>query len=119
MLRLYYPTMFNDALAKWMGCSKRTLNRKAKELGLKKVDNFNSYRADAMSELLSAALKKAYRDGRKTTQFIKGVRNNPDGEFRPGHHFDAETEEARKDKIRKTFKDRKAKDRILTLYGMK
>ena len=81
--------------------------------------NSVSRRWTTSTPTLSAAVKKAYREGRKTTQFIKGVRNNPEGEFRPGHHFDAETEEARKDKIRKTFKDRNAKDRILTLYGMK
>ena len=33
-LREYYPTMFNDALAKLLKVSLRTLQRKARELGL-------------------------------------------------------------------------------------
>ena len=114
-LRTYYPTMFNKALAAWLKVSIRSLQRKARELGLEKVDDFNQVRAEGISELLSDAVKKAYQEGRIVSQFKKGVRNNPDGEFKPGHKFNDEIEEERKDKIRKTFKKRK----LLKIYGLK
>ena len=41
-LREYYPTMFNDALAKLLKVSVRSLQRKANELGLVKVKDFNN-----------------------------------------------------------------------------
>lgn len=113
-LRTYYPTMFNKALAAWLKVSLRSLQRKARELGLEKVDDFNQVRADGISELLSDAVKKAYQEGRMTHGFPKGVRSNPECEFKPGHKFDDEIEEMRKDKIRRTFKKRK----MLKIYGL-
>ena len=112
ILRTYYPTMFNDALAKWIGCSYRTLERKAAELGLKKVENFNEVRAYDISRLLSVAVKKAYADGRLVAP-PKGVRPMPEHEFKPGHKFSEEIEEARKEKIRKTYR----RNKLLTIYG--
>ena len=114
ILRTYYPTMFNKALAAWLKVSIRSLQRKANELGLKKVDDFNQVRAEGISELLSDALKKAYREGRMTQGFPKGIRSNPEGEFKPGHKFDEKTEQERKEKIRRTFKKRK----MLKIYGL-
>ena len=113
ILRTYYPTMFNDALAKWIGCSYRTLERKAAELGLKKVENFNEVRAYDISRLLSVAVKKAYADGRLVAP-PKGVRPMPEHEFKPGHKFSEEIEEARKEKIRKTYR----RNKLLTIYGL-
>lgn len=114
-LREYYPTMFNDALAKLLKVSVRSLQRKAQELGLVKVKDFNQVRSYDIAKRISDAVKKAYADGRKTSDFKKGVRNNPDGEFKPGHRFPEEIESARKDKIRKTFKRQK----LLQIYGLK
>lgn len=114
IIREYYPTMFNSALAKWIGCSVRTVERKANELGLKKVDDFNTVRADGISELLSIAVKKAYADGRKVSTFQKGIRNNPDGEFPKGFRFTGDIEAARIDKIRRTYR----KQKLLTIYGL-
>ena len=113
ILRNYYPTMFNDALAKWIGCSYRTLERKAAELGLKKVENFNEVRAYDISRLLSVAVKKAYEEGRLTPP-PKGVRPMPEHEFKPGHQFSEEIEEARKEKIRKTYR----RNKLLSIYGL-
>ena len=113
ILREYFPTMFNDALAKWIGCSQRTLSRKAAELGLKKVDNFAQVRAEGIAERISAAQKKTYADGR-VPLFKKGVRNNPAGEFKPGHRYEGEIEAERIAKIRRTFRKRK----LLEIYGL-
>jgi len=114
ILREYYPTMFNDALSRWLKVSVRSLQRKARELGLKKVDDFNRVRAEGISELLSISLKKAYSEGRMKSGFKKGVRNNPDYEFQPGHRFEGRIEEERKEKIRRTLKKRK----LLKIYGI-
>lgn len=115
ILREYYPTMFNDALAKWLRVSVRSLQRKARELSLEKVENFNQVRADDISRMLSDALKKSYAENGHPCAFKPGVRNNPDGEFQKGHRFDGETEEKRKDNIRRTFKRRK----LMQIYGLK
>lgn len=113
LLRTYYPTMFNHALAKWIGCSQRTLERKAKELGIRKVDNFNEVRAYDISKLLSVAVKKAYAEGRLVAP-QKGVRPMPEHEFKPGHKFSEEIEEARKEKIRTTYR----RNKLYTIYGL-
>ena len=113
LLRTYYPTMFNHALAKWIGCSQRTLERKAKELGIRKVDNFNEVRAYDISKLLSAAVKKASADGRLVAP-QKGVRPMPEHEFKPGHKFSEEIEEARKEKIRTTYR----RNKLYMIYGL-
>lgn len=114
IIREYYPTMFNAPLAKWIGCSTRTLERKAVELGLKKVEDFNIYRAEGISDLLSTAMKKAYADGRMVSPFRKGIRNNPDGEFKKGFRFTGDIEAARIDKIRRTYR----KQKLLAIYGL-
>lgn len=111
----HYPTMFNKALALWVGVSIRSLERKAKELGVEKVKDFNTYKADGISRIISDGVKKAYAEGRKTTQFQKGVRNNPNGEFKSGHRFEGEIEEKRLGRIRATHRRKK----MLKLYGLK
>ena len=113
LLLEYYPTMFNDALARWLGCSVRTLERKAASMGIRKVDNFNVVRADGISERVSSALKRAYADGRLVAP-PKGVQPMPEHEFKPGHIFPVEIEEARKDKIRRTYRKKK----LLQIYGI-
>lgn len=110
LLRDFYPTMFNDALAKWLKVSVRSLERKAKELGIRKVENFNSVRAEGISELLSISIKKAYAEGRMVSPFKKGKRNNPQGEFKPGNRFSEEIERKRVEKIRRTYKNKKFKE---------
>ena len=57
-LREYYPTMFNDALAKLLKVSVRSLQRKPQELGLVKVKDFNNVRAYDISIRISDAVKK-------------------------------------------------------------
>lgn len=114
LIREYYPTMFNDALAKWIGCSMRTLQRKAVELGIRKVDNFNQVRAEGMAERISAAQKKSYAEGRRTSRFKKGERPMPEYEFKPGHRFGDDIEKERISNIRRTYRKRK----LLKIYGL-
>lgn len=110
----YYPMLFNTTLAKMLGVSKRTMERKARQLGLRKPDDFTERMADEYSRKMSAALKKAYADGRKVSQFKPGVRNNPDGEFPKGFRFTGDIEADRVDKIRRTFK----RNKLLMIYGL-
>ena len=114
ILRDHFPTMFNDALAKWIGCSVRTLERKARAMGLNKVPDFNTVRAYDISKRLSESVKQAYADGRMVSHFKPGVRNNPDGEFKPGFKFTGEVEQTRQDKIRRTYRRKK----LLKIYGL-
>lgn len=114
MLTDFFPIMFNEPLAKMLGVSLRTLERKARELGLEKPADYRQKRAYDLNKRNSEGLKRAYREGRKVSTFKKGVRNNPDGEFTKGFKFDGETEEKRKAKIRQTFKRRK----LLSIYGL-
>lgn len=78
LLTDFFPIMFNDALAKWLGVSRRTLTRKARELGLKKKDNFHEMKKDKIRERQSEALKKV----ECATRFKKGQHASPATEFK-------------------------------------
>ena len=57
--RTYGATiMFNDALAKWLGISVRTLTRKARELGLKKREDFYELKRDVWVERQREGLRR-------------------------------------------------------------
>lgn len=87
----FFPIMFNKPLADWLGVSKRTMLRKAKSLGLVKMDGFLDIRRKEISRLSG----EAQRGKPKPQHYKKGVRNNPGGEFRPGHKESPETREKR------------------------
>lgn len=110
----YYPILFNTALAKMLGVSRRSMERKAKELGLKKPEDFMERKAEDWSRSVSNGLKKAYAEGRHKSPFKPGVRNNPDGEFPKGFRFTGDIEAERIDKIRRTYRTRK----LLKIYGL-
>lgn len=78
LLSDFFPIMFNDALAKWLGVSRRTLTRKARELGLKKKDNFHEMKKDKIRERQSEALKKV----ECASRFKKGQHASPATEFK-------------------------------------
>lgn len=82
MLRRYFPNTPNDELSDLCGVSPRTVVRKARELGLTKSQawlNEKNNRGLAMMRAIN-------RTGKNTcSRFRKGVRQNPSGEFKPGH----------------------------------
>ena len=106
LLRDFFPTMFNRPLAIWIGVSMRTLIRKARELGLEKKPGFLTERRKDISALASAALKKSTNTA---TRFKKGMRNNPAGEFKPGHKESPETRAKRSESLKRAWKQRKAR----------
>lgn len=86
LLTDFFPIMFNDALAKWLGVSRRTLTRKARELGLKKRDDFYQLKRDVWVERQREGLKKV----ECATRFQKGSRPSPATEFKKGQPLSAE-----------------------------
>jgi hypothetical protein len=86
LLTDFYDLMFNDALAKWIVVSERTLKRKAKELGLTKSPVFYKRKKEALKAKQAEGLKKV----ECATRFKKGVRRSPATEFKKGHKPSAE-----------------------------
>ena len=106
ILQDFFPTMFNRPLAKWIGVSMRTMIRKARELGLEKKPGFLDDRRKDISALAAESLKKSEN---VSTRFKKGVRNNPAGEFKPGHVESPETKAKRSEALKHSWKKRKAR----------
>lgn len=104
MLRQYYPTMFNKAVAMLCGVSQRTMIRKARELGLQKVEGFHEKRKEAIGKLISDSLRDAPRN---SGMFVKGVHSNPAGEFKKGHAESEETKRKRSESLKKAWVKRK------------
>lgn len=106
LLRDFYPRMFNEALAKWLQVSPRTLIRKARELGIEKEPGFLEKRRADISRKAGEALRR--RGDLEGTWFKKGIRHNPDGEFKPGHKESPETKAKRAAAVKAAW-DRKKK----------
>lgn len=80
-LKQHYATTLNDELAGCLGVSRRTMIRKARELGLQKD---KTWLASVWEERRNMATVESKRKG-YPGGFHKGVRSNPDGEFKKGH----------------------------------
>lgn len=106
LLRDFFPTMFNKPLAKWIGVSMRTMIRKARELGLEKKSGFLNERRNDIQALAAEGLRNAKN---VQTRFKKGIRNNPSGEFKPGHVESPETRARRAESLKRAWKRRKAR----------
>lgn len=117
-LRRFFPTMFNADLTKLLGVSQRTMIRKARELGLEKSPTFREDRKRDINHRASVALKKKYIEGACSSHFKKGVHNNPDGEFKPGHVETQETKLKRSEALKWTWQRRKVMERIHKIYGI-
>lgn len=118
LLKDYFPIMFNKPLAAWIGVSERSLIRKARELGLEKRPGFLDDRREDIVELARTALKKAYRDGRLTSAFKKGERNNPAGEFKKGQVESQETKARRSASLKASWDKRKKQEKFRKDYNI-
>lgn len=103
LLTDFFPIMFNDALAKWLGVSIRTVTRKARELGLKKKDNFHELKKDKIRERQREALKKV----ECATRFKKGHHASPATEFKKGQKLSPEMIAKRSEGLKKAWKKKK------------
>lgn len=93
-LRRHYPTTLNEELAGCLGVSKRTMIRKARELGLEKDPKWLLSVWEERRQLARIVSKrKGYPGG-----FRKGERTNSEGWFKKGHKLspDELTKKSRK-----------------------
>ena len=103
LLTDFFPIMFNDALAKWLGVSRRTLTRKARELGLKKRDDFYQLKKDVWVERQREALKKV----ECATRFKKGHHASQATEFKKGQKLSPEMIAKCSEGLKKAWKKKK------------
>lgn len=100
MVKDFYPTMFSKDLAKWIGVSHRTLIRKARELGVEKVDGFLEKRRDDISRRSGAKSANA-------TSFKKGNQVGKGSRFKKGHKMTAEEKAKQSETLKKYWVRRK------------
>jgi len=90
-LRRHYATTLNEELAGCLGVSQRTMIRKARELGLEKDPAWLAAVWEERRQLAHIVSKRTGKPG----SFKKGIRHNPDGEFKKGHVESDETKAKR------------------------
>jgi len=96
-LKQHYATTLNDELAGCLGVSPRTMIRKAMELGLEKDKVWLHGVYEERRKMAQVESKrKGYPGG-----FKKGVRYNPDGEFKKGHVESDETKAKRIESVKR------------------
>lgn len=78
-LRRHFATTTNEELAGCLGVGQRTVVRKARELGLRKDQQWLRALWDDHRMMAQSAARRKGNPG----TFRKGVRNNPAGEFKP------------------------------------
>lgn len=86
-----------------LGVSIRTVTRKARELGLKKKDNFHELKKDKIRERQREALKKV----ECATRFKKGHHASPATEFKKGQKLSPEMIAKRSEGLKKAWKKKK------------
>lgn len=96
-LKRYFATTLNDELAEMIGVSKRTVVRKAREMGLEKDQEWLSRIWEERRRLARTIAKRKGNPG----CWKKGVHGNPAGEFKPGHREDEETKAKRAASVRR------------------
>lgn len=102
-LRRMYPTTLNEELAGYLGVSIRTLIRKARQLGIEKD-------AKWLSDIWDQRRRMAHFESRRLGYpggFKKGVRSNPDGEFKKGHVPSDETKRKQRESLKKAWQRRR------------
>ena len=115
MIRQLFPVTFNNALAKFLGVSKRALIRKARELGLEKVPGFVKDRQADISELIREGQR---RSNKPMPSFPKGVHSNPANEFKPGHVESPETKAKRSEAMKRAWKRRKQREEFRRRFNI-
>ena len=115
MLRTLFPITFDTSLALCLRVSKRSLIRKARELGLEKEPGFLEKRRDEIRARQSAALK---RSPNVRTRFKKGEHRNPEGEFKKGHRETPEQRDRRVAAYKATVRRRRQQAQFRKDYNI-
>lgn len=84
MLRAEFPTSLNKKLSCKIGVSVRTMIRKARELGLEKVETFMTDNQKEIIDAIKFGQRVSHNTGWHKTQFQKGCNPN-EYSFKPGH----------------------------------
>ena len=87
-LKRHFATTLNEEMAGLLGVSLRTVNRKAKELGLEKNSEWLQAIWAERRLMANAVVRLA---GGNSGTFKKGEHRNPAGEFKPGHKASEES----------------------------
>ena len=106
-LKRNFPRTLNDDLAEWLGVSKRTVCRKARELGLQKDKEWLAAiweERRKMAHMVSRS--KGYPGG-----FRKGEHPYTEGEFKPGHRLTEEQQAIIVEKTRRWYRQNPTKVR--------
>lgn len=106
ILRREFPKRPTPEVAKMLGRSAMAVATKASKEGLKKQEGFLDKRRKDISRLAGEELRKI--PDRKSSRFKKGVRFNPDGEFKKGHKESPETKAKRIASLKESWRRRKA-----------
>jgi hypothetical protein len=96
-LRQHYATTLNEELAGCLGVSVRTMIRKARELGLVKDREWLLSIWDERRVVAQIVSRRMGNPG----AFKKGIRHNPDGEFKKGRKESDEMRARRIEKLKK------------------
>ncbi len=96
-LRRLYPTTTNENMEDILGVGRRTLIRKARELGIEKDAEW--MRQKTMLGVKAMHLSNRIHGNKGT--FKKGVRNCPEHEFKPGHKLTEEQKARQRESLRR------------------
>ena len=110
LLRDFFPIMFNDCLAKWLGVSVRTVVRKARELGLQKVPDFYERKRDAIRERLMEGREKYGWGNSINTRFKPGDPRICGKQFEKGYMPTEQTRAKMSEAMRKRWARRKQQE---------
>ena len=110
LLRDFFPIMFNDCLAKWLGVSVRTLVRKAREMGIDKVPDFHERKRDAIKERVLEGREKYGWGNSIHTRFKKGDPRIASNRFKEGYKPSEKTLAKMSESMRKMWARRKQQE---------
>lgn len=110
LLRDFFPIMFNDCLAKWLGVGQRTMIRKARALGLQKVPDFYERKRDAIRERLMEGREKYGWGNSVNTRFKKGDPRICGKQFEKGYMPTEQTRAKMSEGMRKMWARRKQQE---------
>ena len=115
MIKALFPITFDSSLAMCLRVSKRSLIRKARELGLEKEPGFVEKRKEDIRARQSEALKKTTNT---RTRFKKGEHRNPAGEYKPGHRETPEERDKRVAAYKATIRRKRLQVRFRSDYNI-
>lgn len=113
-IKAMFAITFDDSLARCLGVSKRSLIRKARELGLEKEPDFIAKRQAEINHRISESAKRST----KTASRFKKGHQSPETQFKPGHVQTPEVKAKRIASYKATIRRRKQQERFRRDYNI-